>query len=189
MLFSFRSRIQSYTVHEKPDPQADRDERAEELFFVRDGFSFAAFLVAPFWMLSKAMWLPFVIYLCLLAFIILVVTAIGLDTRWAVYAVLAVHMLVGFEADSLQRWSLDRKGWRMISSVAGATFEECERRFFDHWLRVVPAVATANLTPPGAPGGLGPESLGRQSPPPYTGDVLPPKRTGWRSGFSFSKRG
>jgi hypothetical protein len=188
MLFSFKSGIQAYTVHEKPSPAADRIDRAEELIFVRDGFSLAAFLLGPLWMLSKQMWLAFLGYLAASAVILLVVNGTGLDERWGLYGILALHMLIGFEADTLMRWTLGRKGWRLISSVSGASYEECERRFLDNWLKTIPVIAAGSFTKPGTPGGLSPDALGSNSPPPYRGDIIPPKRTGWRSGFSFTRR-
>lgn len=187
MLFSFKSGSQVYTVHEKPDPASDRSDRAEQLLFVRDGFTFAAFVAAPFWLLSQKMWLAFMGYVVLALLILASVTLTGADTRWILYGILGLHLLIGFEGDSLMRWTLERRGWRQISSVTGATFEECERRFFDHWLNTVPAVAPSNFKPPGEPGGLSPDSLSATQPPPYTGDIIPPKRTGWRSGFSFGR--
>ena len=62
---------------------------------------------------------------------------------WLGYAVLALNLIVGFEADSLRRWTLDRRAWRQIAVVTGRSSEECERRFFDTWLATVPAVSPA----------------------------------------------
>jgi len=184
MLFSFNSGVQAYTVHEKRAPAADRIDRAEELVFVRDGFSFTAFILGPLWMLSKQMWLTVLGYAAASAVILLIVNVTGLDGRWGLYGIAALHMLIGFEADTLMRWTLSRKGWRL----SGATYEECERRFLDHWLKTIPVVAASSFAKPGTPGGMTPDALGGGAPPPYRGDLIPPKRTGWRSGFSFTGR-
>ena len=37
----------TFTVHEPPNPPADRIERADKLVFVKDGFSWMAALFAP----------------------------------------------------------------------------------------------------------------------------------------------
>ena len=47
---------------------------------------------------------------------------------------LALNVLVGFEADTLRRWALERRGWHTLGTVSGKTATECERRFFDAWL-------------------------------------------------------
>ena len=38
----------TFTVHEPPNPPADRVDRAESLVFIKDGFSWAAALLASF---------------------------------------------------------------------------------------------------------------------------------------------
>ncbi|MCB1511077.1 MAG: hypothetical protein KDJ36_09240, partial [Hyphomicrobiaceae bacterium] len=78
------------------------------------------------------------------------------------------------------------RGYRLITSVTGGTYEECERRFFENWITRVPGVATSQLKGAGTPGGINSVDE-RTSPPPYSGDVMPPKRSGWSSGL-FGKR-
>jgi hypothetical protein len=56
-------------------------------------------------------------------------------------AVLALNLLIGFEADTLRRWTLARRGWRTLGAVSGKTAAECERRFFDAWLPSQPIIA------------------------------------------------
>jgi|GEM_PF-873769 len=187
MFFSRKSKIIAYTVHEAPDAPSDRGDRAEALVFVPDGFSFAAFLLAPIWLPLKRLWLPAIGYLVVVVLMVLIVALSGLHLRWLLLSILALHLIIGFEADSLIRWSMDRNGWRLISSVTGSSYEECERRFFKSWLSTIPAVATGNLTPPGTAGGLHTTTGARSSVPPVTGEIIPPKRTGRLSGFSFRK--
>lgn len=168
---------QSYTVHEQPDPPADRDERAEKLKFVRDGFSLFAFILPPVWMLANRLWLVLVGYLIILGLVYLTLDGLGIATHWNRYAVMALNLIIAFEADSLIRWTLERRGWRLVGSVSGDNFDVCERRFFEQWVKEVGVISAANLDRPGQFGGGE-----RQSPPePKTGDVMPPKRTAWQS--------
>src|SRR5258708_6987549 len=46
-----------YTVHEPPLPAGAAASDVERFAFVRDGFSWWAFLLAPLWMLRHRMWL------------------------------------------------------------------------------------------------------------------------------------
>jgi hypothetical protein len=181
---AFWSNPHTYTVHEPPNPDSDRADRADALVFVRDGFSLTAYLFAPFWMLANRTWLALAGYVAAACLIVIVISASGADPRWYFYAFTALSFLVGFEADSIQRWTLERRGWHQIGSVNGATQDDCERRFFDSWLKTVPAVATDRLTPPGRPGGLSPAATGGTTPPPYRGDLMPLRRAGWRDAFS-----
>lgn len=171
----FRSQI-SYTVHERPDPPADRDDRAERLQFVRDGFSVFAFVLPPIWMLANRLWLVLFFYVLVLGAAHGLITLFEVPEHWRYYASLAINLLVGFEADSLQRWTLDRRSWRMVGTVSGTNFDECERRFFEGWVPTVAAVTPSNFDKPGA------FEAAVQSPvPPKDGDLIPPKRTSWRS--------
>lgn len=178
----------TFTVHERPDHASDRTDRAEALVFVPEGFSLSAYLFGPLWLLANGLWLALAGYVAVALLITILIAAAGVDQRWSFYAFAALNFLVGFEADALRRWTFDRRGWRQIGTVSGGTQDDCERRFFDHWLTTVPAVSTDRLTPPGTPGGLSPAATGRATPPPYRGDVIPPKRTGWRGAFFFSRR-
>ena len=40
---------------------------------------------------------------------------------------------MGFEAASLQRWTLSRRKWRQLDIVVADDEESAERRFFDRW--------------------------------------------------------
>ena len=49
--------MSSYTVHEPPLRAGAAAPEPERYVFVRDGFSFWAFLFGPLWMLRHRMWL------------------------------------------------------------------------------------------------------------------------------------
>jgi hypothetical protein len=130
----------TFTVHEQPNPPADRIDRAEKVVFVKDGFSWMAALFAPLWMLVHRLWWALLGYVVLSALLQGVEMALGLDENTAGLPVFALNLLVGFEADTLRRWTLDRKGWRTLGTVSGRNIEECERRFFDGWLPSQPII-------------------------------------------------
>ena len=126
--------VVAYTVHESPEPPADPERRAASLRFVKDGFSWFAFLLAPVWMLANRLWLALVAYLAAGLIMGAIVGLTGAGPIWSLLASLALNLIVALEADGIQRWSLARKGWRMIGAVEGASTRECERRFFERWL-------------------------------------------------------
>jgi hypothetical protein len=144
--------MRSYTVYEPPNPPADRVDRAEGMVFIKDGFSWTAALFGPLWMLYHWLWWP------LLGFLVVTATFNGLgrmtviDAKWLGLAWLALHILIGFEADALRRWTLERRGWRMAGAVTGRNAEESERRFFESWLPGQPIITpAAGSAPPRAP--------------------------------------
>ena len=143
--------MRTYTIHEQPDPAADRIDRAERLVFVKDGFSWAAALFAPIWLIVHRLWWPLVGYVAISAVFEIAQNIGSFDQRWLGLAGLALHLLIGFEADTLRRWGLERRGWRTVGTVTGASAAECERRFFDAWLPTQPILAAG--PPPGEGGG------------------------------------
>lgn len=169
----FKSQI-AYTVHEEPEPRPDREDRAERLKFVREGFSLFAFILPPVWMLANRLWLVLIGYLLILGALHGLITLLEIPEHWRYYVTMATNLVVAFEADALERWSLDRRSWRMVGAVSGTSFDECERRFFEKWVPDTPMVAPTNFDRPGA-------FEGASQARPVKGEVIPPKRRGWRS--------
>ena len=136
-----------YTVHEPPQRFAAAPD-AERFTFVRDGFSFWAFLFGPLWMLRHRMWLVLIGYVAILGCLEAVVSLFGGSVAIAGLISFLISLLVGLEAGTLRRFTLNRRGWNNIGVVSGDDLEDAERRFFDAWVRrsaaqpVTSAVAT-----------------------------------------------
>jgi Protein of unknown function (DUF2628) len=122
-----------YTVHE-PRLRGDESEADPARFaFVRDGFHFWAFLLTPLWMARYRLWLVLIVYSLIVAALSigLHLTGVSLGTRLLVSFLIA--LLVGFEAPTLRRWTLARRGWNNVGLVVADDVESAERRFFDRW--------------------------------------------------------
>jgi hypothetical protein len=132
----------TYTVHEPPEAPSDRIERAKRLVFVKDGFSWTAALFTPIWLIVHRLWWPLLGYALLGGSLVWLGSWIA--SGWTTLATLALHLLIGLEADTLRRWELERGGWRTVGSVTGRTADDCERRFFDMWLPAQPVIASAS---------------------------------------------
>ncbi len=154
--------MHTYTVHEPRDGPLDRLERGEALVFVRDGFSLAAAALTPFWMIANRLWLALLVYLAALIGIELIVWVVGLGQQTASWIMIAVHLLVGFENDTIRRWTLGRRGYDLVGSVSGRNSDACERRFVEAWLQERP-FAVARPSPPPPPGVMGRGTGGRLS--------------------------
>jgi Protein of unknown function (DUF2628) len=157
----------TYTVHEPPQPPADRIDRAASLVFVKDGFSWAAAVFAPLWLLVHRLWWPLLGYVVLSAVFEAIDWVAILNPGWMTLAIVALHLLTGFEADTLRRWKLDRDGWPVLGSVSGRSAAECERRFYDEWLPSQPVIA-----PAGNPGPSPRTNLASPRKTPVLGTLL-----------------
>jgi Protein of unknown function (DUF2628) len=157
-------RMQTYTVHEGPQPPSDRIDRAEALRFIKDGFAFPAFLAGPIWLLAHRLWLAAFGYAAVAILILAANEWLGLPDLAALAAFVGLHLLIGFEADSIERANLEQKGWSSIGSVSGTSALDCERRFFETWLPGQPILATRqapHVTPAPLPQPLTPAGSGR----------------------------
>jgi len=135
------NRMLVYSVHEPPNPLPDRLERAERLVFVKDGFSWGAFVFGPLWLIANRLWLALLAYLGITGGTVAGLEAMGAAEQWGGLVVLVIHLGLAFEADVLQRWSLARRGWHQLGTVSGQSQLDCERRFFDGWLARQPVLA------------------------------------------------
>jgi len=142
-----------YMVFEPPERDGDAVERAERIVFVPDRFTWSAFLFTPLWMLWHRLWLALLVYLAVMAAVIVGLERAGFGTGARAAIVALIALLIGFEAPSLRRWNLRRRGWRELGTVIGDDLETAERRFFDAWVtperKSPPAVAPA--VRPGSP--------------------------------------
>ena len=124
---------QSYTIHEPYKVKRYLIERADELVFVADGFSFWAMLAAPFWMVYHRMWVAligFVVAFGVLRFLGYLFGA-PIDAGGLLY--LGLSLAFGFVANDIRRYFLEREEYQLVGAIVGATQLECERRFFDIW--------------------------------------------------------
>lgn len=131
-------RTVTYTVHEGATPPTDRIDRADALVFIKDGFSFPAFVAAPAWLAGHRLWLGLLGYAAIVVAVLSANAWLGLPMVPSIAAIVALHLFVGFEADTVERLSLETKGWSTLGSVTGTSALDCERRFFETWLQSQP---------------------------------------------------
>jgi hypothetical protein len=145
-----------FTVHEPPDAVSASPDRGrlDRITFVKEGFCWPALFVPMFWLLWHRMW--WVLLAWLAAGVSL--AAIGNQMPETDLIIGVVSLLFGLwfalEANALRRWSLSRKGWRMLGVAAGRDREEAEQSFFRRHLapgREVPRPAAPVRTVPPRP--------------------------------------
>jgi hypothetical protein len=127
-----------YTVHQPPLRKGETSPDPDRFVLVRDGFHAWAFLLGPLWMLWRRLWLVLVLYLVAVAAIEVGLRLLGVGAGGQTLAMLAVALLLGLEAGTLQRWTLRRRGFREVGVVVGDDVEAAERRFFSGWTDEAP---------------------------------------------------
>ena len=143
--FPTQRRMTVFTVHEHPSPPVDRIDRAEALLFLKDGFSWSAFLFGPFWLLANRLWLATAVYVAILVAVYGVLSMCGLAEALLGTMLLALNAILGFEAYWLRSSKLADAGWVTLGSVCGRGLDDCERRFFEGWLSGEPMLRANSI--------------------------------------------
>jgi len=133
----------SYVVMAPPEFSnlAGAPGESDRLAFVPDRFSFLAFAFSIVWLLVHRMWLVLLGYLAVT--LVFELIALAVNSGAVGIVTFLVSLLFGFEAQALRRWSLEKKGWRMIGVANGADLAEAELRFLHK--------EAAGLSDPGSP--------------------------------------
>jgi hypothetical protein len=121
-----------YTVHAPVTNNADF-RTTDRFTFVRDGFHVWAALLGVVWLAWHGLWRALIGWIVLIVAldVAMIRLGVGMTTVFLVDCLLA--LLLGFEAASLERWTLSRGNWHQLDIVVADDEEAAERRFFDRW--------------------------------------------------------
>ncbi|HEY1736149.1 MAG TPA: DUF2628 domain-containing protein [Methylovirgula sp.] len=101
----------------------------ERAVFLREGFSWGAFIFSFFWLLWQRLWLVAVVWLVAES----VLTSLylrGLSFGSTLLIGFLLHLLLGLEGNSLLRSRLARRRYRLVGVVSAAALEPAERQLF-----------------------------------------------------------
>jgi Protein of unknown function (DUF2628) len=121
-----------YTVH-APVTISPGLAGTDRFAFVRDGFHFWAALLGLLWLAWHRLWLALLGWIVLMTAINLGMARLGAGVGSMLLVNLLLALLLGFEAATLERWTLSRRNWRQLDVVVADNKEAAERRFFDRW--------------------------------------------------------
>ena len=112
-----------YVVMEPPG----RTEAAGATVFVRDGFSWLAFLLAPLWLAWHKLWVEAALAFVAMGLISMFGQWLGLD--WAGSALsLLVSLYIGLEGQGLRIAALRRRGWREWGVIQADNLDDADIR-------------------------------------------------------------
>jgi hypothetical protein len=121
-----------FTVH-VPRDAYDPVVAADRARFIRDGFSWGAFLLGPVWFLWQRAILGAVLSLALLVAVVALRKFVGISPAATLMLQLLVSLFFGFEGTAIVRRAIDRRRFRCVDVVSGANREEAEHLFLRRW--------------------------------------------------------
>ena len=130
-----------FTVHLPPTAPGVAPA-TEDVVFLRDGFSYYAFLFGPFWLLWKRAWIAAAGWALLLTIIGVLAWKLRVPREAISPLGLLLAVWLGFEGDRLVAWTLKRRGYVESDVVIGDDVEEAEAVYFSR--------PRAAVTPPPA---------------------------------------
>jgi hypothetical protein len=114
-----------YTAHRPLGSSRDRT------VFVKEGFSWPAFLFPLIWLIVKRLWLALALYILAVAAISAAATsAADLPSGPVIALILALNLILGFEANDLRRRALRRRGYSEEGPVLGENLLHAETKYF-----------------------------------------------------------
>jgi hypothetical protein len=114
--------VKYWTVHLKPQNPALPNAPV----LVREGFSFAAFLFGPIWLLAHRAWIPAV----LLIAVNVVVGSLAPEAAEPLLF-LGIMLFVGVTGNDMRRFSLERAGYLLMHVVAARDVDGALARLLD----------------------------------------------------------
>ncbi|TGS11283.1 DUF2628 domain-containing protein [Mesorhizobium sp. M2E.F.Ca.ET.209.01.1.1] len=107
--------------------QPPADNKAEDVRFVRDSFTWLGFLFSPLWLAWNRLWIEAALTFAVMAILSVAGERLGLEGAGSLLSLL-VSLYIGFEGQSLRIASLRRRGWREWGVVEAGNLADAETR-------------------------------------------------------------
>ncbi|MGJ0397488.1 MAG: DUF2628 domain-containing protein [Methylocystis sp.] len=118
-----------FTVH-VPRTAAGQLPAPDKIVFLRDGFSWPAFLFGPFWLAWRRAWTVAGLWTLLLVALALLAWKLRVSREGISLLTFALAVWLGFEGERLVGWNLARRGYVERDLVVGEDIDEAETVFF-----------------------------------------------------------
>lgn len=125
----------TYTLHLPRQARPGDPAALEKADIVKDGFSWGAFFFTFLWFFFHRLWLAGLLVLVGLVAFNIGLNVLDVHPAAGVFAHLLLSILIGFEANSLRRWTYERRGRPVVDVVTGGDRDEAEAKAFARWLQ------------------------------------------------------
>jgi hypothetical protein len=103
----------------------------KNLVVIKEGFSWLGFLFSGFWALAHGLWIAAAILFLGYGIITGVLMLFDAGPTVQLATNLGYSVIVGFLANDLRRWTLERHDYDLVSVVSGTGNDDAVRRFLN----------------------------------------------------------
>ena len=129
----------------------DMTNPEKQTVFIRDGFSWPAFLLPLPWLLVRKLWLIAGLSVVLYLLSVAAAEYWGLDGLPIAYSVI-LCLWAGLEGGHVRATWLQRKGWDLKATITAATIDDAEAIYFDDMPGTITVAPAHNFSGrPGSP--------------------------------------
>lgn len=128
----------AFTVFLPPTPNG-ASPSPERIVFLRDAFSWPAFLFGPLWLAWRRAFAAAAVSLAVLVASSIALSVLQLPAGAGAWLGLAFGVWLGFEGAGLVAWTLRRRGYVETDIVVADALDEAEEVFFARWRPSSPA--------------------------------------------------
>lgn len=128
-----------YMLYLPQDVSPAAPDSEHKLIVVKDGFSWAAFLLTLPWLLFNRLWPWSAAYLIANGLVELAARALGANETVVMFCYLSLSLFVALEAGMLRGQSLQKRGYRHIATFVARDRDEAELKFFSAAQNFIPA--------------------------------------------------
>jgi Protein of unknown function (DUF2628) len=123
-----------YAVHAPVAARENIAAAADRCAFVRDSFSWGAFVFGPLWLLRHQLWLAFLGWLGAALLFWAGSYWLNLSGGAIFWGLVAINAFLGLEGSMLRSAALRRRGYELADIVATDSRDDAERIFYPRWL-------------------------------------------------------
>ncbi len=131
--------MKTYAIYHRSSTPAGVLAEPDSAVFVKEGPAWAAIFVPVLWALWNQLWLV----MAAIVVLELILAGIGhltsLPASTMVPISLLFNFLIALEGNELRRWTLERRGYRLVGLVTAPSPYEAELIYFERLLNETPA--------------------------------------------------
>ena len=125
-------------------------EGAARVAFLLEKFSWPALFFGPFWLGWHRLWLALALWVVVFSALGVLMVSLKFSDSMMFAAYVVPSLIAAFEATTLRRRKLLRRGLRDAGVVIAEDIEIAERRFFADWARRAETAPTERPAPSGS---------------------------------------